>query len=246
MRNLQRTLANQLTASVLGIFFPSRCPVCEGSSDSFITSPVCSRCFDSIGPYTGPACRVCAMPFASPQTTICGQCMAEEPRFKTAHTYGLYEGALKEAIHGFKFTPIRRLWRPLGRFMQEIDVPGADFLIIPVPMRLKGLRQRGFNQAALLARSLAQARGLTLSLGVLQKIKDTPPQVGLSAKERKANVRGAFGVPKEGEAALKGASVMLVDDIITTGATVRECAKALKRAGAGEITVAALARTAFI
>lgn len=136
-----------------------------------------------------------------------------------------------------KFKPVKRLSRPLGALLAEMDLPRTDFMV-PVPLSLAGLRQRGFNQTLLLSRAAAERLRVPVEANLLYKKKDTPPQVGLSRRARTRNLRGAFGVRRR----LDGGRVLLIDDVITTGATVGECAKALLRAGAEEVSVASLAR----
>ncbi len=182
-------------------------------------------------------CRKCASRLISQEATICGQCMINYPRFKKAICFGPYEDPLREAIHVMKFGGVKRLARPLGLLLASLSLPEAD-IIIPVPSGLKGLRLRGFNQCYYVSKELAQATGLPLESRLLYKIKDTPPQVGLSATARRINLRGAFGM----RARLSGERVLLVDDVITTGTTMNECTKTLRRGGAGEVIAVSLAR----
>jgi ComF family protein len=136
-----------------------------------------------------------------------------------------------------KFSGIRRLARPLAELLNELPIPPMDG-VVPVPLTRRTLRERGFNQTLLLARKLSQSRGIPLFMDTLVKKKDTPPQIGLSAKERVSNLRNAFSAT--GSAA--GRKLILVDDVMTTGATVGECAKTLINAGAEEVLVVTLAR----
>jgi ComF family protein len=167
--------------------------------------------------------------------------MQETPPFSKIIPYGLYEGVLAEGIHQFKFHRVRRLSKPLGSFLLCLDIPDADG-IIPVPLTKKGLIRRGFNQSLLLAHIIARRTGIALCMESLFKVKETPPQVGLSARERITNLRNAFDVRGN----LKDMSLLLVDDVITTGATVRECSRMLMKAGAKEVTVLALARAPLL
>jgi ComF family protein len=154
-------------------------------------------------------------------------------------SYGLYEGALMEAIHLLKFRGTRRLARPLSTMISGLDLPEDADVIMPVPMTRTALVKRGFNQSALVAAGVGRERGISLRLDLLHKIKETPPQLGLSRRARLSNLRGAFSA----EPGVKGLRVIVLDDVITTGATMRECARALKRAGAAEITALSSART---
>ena len=163
--------------------------------------------------------------------------MVNPPRFSKAICFGPYEDPLKEAIHIMKFRGIRRVARPLGRLLAHLELPEAD-VIVPVPVGLRGLRARGFNQCFYIARELALLSGVPLESRLLYKKKETPPQVGLSAIARRTNLRGAFAMRGK----FSGERVLLVDDIITTGATMNECSKTLRRAGASEVTAVSLAR----
>lgn len=152
-------------------------------------------------------------------------------------SYGLYEGVLADAIHHFKFHGVRRLHRPLGGLLLTLEVSDSD-VIVPVPLSLGGLRARGFNQSLLLARHVSVKTGMSLVIDGLVKVRETPPQVGLSARERTANLRGAFRVERD----FRELKVVLVDDVMTTGATVAACASQLRKAGAAGVTVITLAR----
>jgi len=173
----------------------------------------------------------------SDHARICGQCMQQAPPFSRVIAYGLYEGVLAEAIHQFKFHRVRRLSKPLGNLLLDLDIPHADG-IIPVPLRKKGLIERGFNQSLLISHLIAKRTGIALFMDSLRKTKDTAPQIGLSARERLMNLKNAFEVRGN----VTDLRLLLVDDVITTGATVRECSKMLLKAGAKEVTVLALAR----
>jgi ComF family protein len=167
--------------------------------------------------------------------------MRKPPPFSKIMPYGLYEGVFAEAIHRLKFYGIRRLSKPLGDLLLCLDIPKAD-AIIPVPMTKKGLIKRGFNQSLLLAHVVARRTGIALFMDSLIKVKETPPQIGLSAGERLTNIKNAFSA----RGSLKDLSLLLVDDVITTGATVRECSKMLMKAGAKDVTVLALARAPLL
>jgi len=136
-----------------------------------------------------------------------------------------------------KFGGVKRLARPLGQLLGGLNLPEAD-VIIPVPSGFKGLKLRGFNQCYFVAKELSEITGLPLQSRLLYKKKETPPQVGLSAIARRLNLRGAFAMRGK----LAGERVLLVDDVITTGTTMNECAKTLRRAGASVVTAVSLAR----
>lgn len=234
---MQGTASDRIAASILNLVYPSECPVCGGDSDSYRTSPICSGCFSGIARYEGPACSVCFEPLRSEHGSTCGSCLSKAPPFSRIMSYGLHEGALKAAINFLKFSSARGLAKELGALLSSMDVPGADF-IAPVPLSVQGLRRRGFNQTLLIGRAISKRTGVPLRTGLLVKIKDTQPQVGLPAKDRLKNLKGAFAVSGK----LGGEKVLLLDDVVTTTATVRECAKALLKAGAGEVSVLSVSR----
>ncbi len=181
------------------------------------------------------------MPFSSEYSDICGQCLKKAPPFSKVINYGLYEGALAEAINQLKFHGVKRLSKPLGILLQSLDLPAMDS-IVPVPLSIKGLRERGFNQSLLIARIVSKKISAPLLMDILLKKKETPPQVGLSAKERLLNLKNAFEVNRD----IKGLRLLLVDDVMTTGATVTECSKVLMKAGAKEVIVLTLARSSVM
>ncbi len=266
----------------LRIFFPESCPVCKKPSTDHKTAPICLECWLAISPHIGPMCQKCGKPLVSNASITCQVCIEDDPPFKWARSFGLYEGPLREAINLFKYHRIKRLSKPLSELMfTPLDNehltglkinPAPPLLscsspllsckskkggeskkrgcgvkmlradaIIPVPLYKKRLRQREFNQSALFAKHLACSIGKPLILNCLIKTRDTMPQVGLSAKERGKNIRKTFEI--RNKELIGGKNIMLVDDVYTTGATVRECSKVLKKAGAKDIYVITLAHS---
>jgi ComF family protein len=181
---------------------------------------------------------ICASPLVSEHSRRCGECLRHPPPFSKVLNYGLYSGALAEAIHVFKFSGLKRLARPLGKLITELRIPRMDG-IVPVPVSSRTLRERGFNQTLLLSRILSRHLAIPLQMNLLLKKRETLPQIGLGAKERGKNLRNAFEVTGK----LTGQGIILLDDVMTTGATARECAKTLRKAGAGEVVVVTLARS---
>lgn len=232
---------NALIARLLNILYPSQCPMCGTSSDVFNLSPICSSCWSGIRRYRGPSCKVCALPFVSEHSKVCGQCLKKTPPFSKVITYGLYEDILAEAINQLKFHGIKRISKTLGRLLLSLDLPETEG-IVPVPVTIKRLRERGFNQSLLIARVIEKESKVPLLMDTLLKKKETPPQIGLSAKERLLNLKNAFEVKGN----IKGLRLLLVDDVMTTGATVTECSKVLMKAGAEEVIVLTLARAGMI
>ena len=214
--------------------------MCKSASDAFHYAPICAGCWETIKRYTGPSCRICAAPLVSEYSGLCGECLHRPPPFSVVLNYGLYSGALSEAIHLLKFSGLKRIARPLGTLLQELPLPLADG-IVPVPVTVKTLRERGFNQTVLLSRILSKEYKIPVKMNMLSKKRETRPQIGLSAKERAGNLKNAFEVRESA----KDLRLILLDDVMTTGATVRECSKVLKKAGAKEVVVVTLARSSL-
>lgn len=233
--------ASGLISSLVCSLFPSECPICLNRTDNVQYAPFCVRCWSSIRQYSGPACSVCSTPFSSSYGSVCSACATRRPAFSRALSYGLYKDELAAAIHVFKFQGIKRLYRPLGKFLLGFDLEGID-AAVPVPLSIRGLRERGFNQSLLLARTVACASGIPLLMDGLIKTADTPAQIGLSAKERRRNLKGAFKAVRNFE----GLHLLLIDDVMTTGATAGECSLELRRAGAEDVTVLTLARAGIL
>jgi ComF family protein len=230
-----------LVPRIIDYLYPSACPLCDSRTDTFLYAPLCSNCWQSIKIFRGPSCRICSTPFSSEHSDICGKCLIKKPPFSKVFSYGLYEGALSTAINLFKFQGTKRLSRPLGAFLLEIDVKNID-AVIPVPLSSGGLRERGFNQSLLLAKIYSEKKKVPLIINRLFKKKDTPPQLRLSAKERLTNLRNVFSVVGN----FSGKRLLLVDDVMTTGATACECTKQLLKAGADEVIVITLARSSIM
>ncbi len=224
--------------SLLNILFPEKCPVCGNRSDSHRVAPICTECWHLIHPYEGPKCGKCGNPLISDTSITCHECITDEPAFESAASFGLYNGALKKAINLLKYYGLKRLSKPLSELLLQNGIPQAD-AVIPVPLHEKRLRHREFNQSALIAHTVAKESGIPLELDALVKTKDTEPQVGLSYKGRIKNISRAFEV--KNKKLIEGKNILLIDDVITTGATVRECSKTLKKAGAAQIRVLTLA-----
>jgi ComF family protein len=239
-----------LAQQLLDVVLPRHCASCTRLIKSEEAGSFCAACWRQIRLITPPYCPCCGQPFRSPVALTfspehrCGTCRVHPPPFDHARALGRYEGPLRQAIHLFKYRGKVVLQRPLLRlalahFYQHYPTPHYD-MILPVPLHHSRLRQREFNQAAVVAKGLAQHLGVPLVERVLVRARPTRPQVELSGNERRRNVKEAFTVTDT--ACIAGQVVLLVDDVLTTGATVGEAAKALKAAAARQVDVYALAR----
>lgn len=189
--------------------------------------------------------------FADPQQQpLCGICQRLKPAYLKAAAYSSYEGGLRDLVHLLKYEHVRPAANVLGRMLAEVISTLAPFgdqppVVIPVPLHQRKYHERGFNQAELIAQAALKLKpaGLDLRLGsgILKRTRATLSQTGLSSHQRRENMRGAFALDKRSD--IVGKSVVLVDDVFTTGTTVSECARVLQRAGATRIWVATVART---
>lgn len=184
------------------------------------------------------ACGRCAVPL--PFAGTCGACLRSAPAFDAAVAAFEYRFPVDRMVQRFKYRADLAMGRWLAHSLAAAVARGPrPDLLVPTPLTRRRLRERGFNQAAEIAKALGRELSLDVELRALSKLRDTPPQSGLHGRARRANLRSAFGC----EVALGGIRVALVDDVITTGATARACAEALKRAGAARVDIWALART---
>jgi ComF family protein len=224
---------------------PSQCHCCQRFLEESERG-LCSDCFSRIRWIEPPFCSVCGSPFVSKEAGIhpCGECAKGKKHFTTARALGAYEGPLQEAIHRWKYEGKVTLTFLFGRWLAEgvkrYWNPSPFELLIPVPLHKQRLRQRGFNQALLLATQLSLLTGVPFRKSALKKLRPTLPQVDLSGLERRKSVKGSFNVAKGEE--VRGKCVLLIDDVYTTGATVNECAKVLMAAGSERVDVLTLAR----
>jgi ComF family protein len=236
-----------LLRNILDLLLPSVCSHCNGPIDDSSFPRLCSACTNDFALIPGAVCPSCGRPFFSPEALThspehtCSVCRSKPPAFDQAISIGQFEGPLREAIHQFKYRPCRSLGKPLGFWMaRHVRVNESFDSIMPVPLHRTRLKHRGFNQSVLLAHACAERTGVPLALDNLVRVRETRPQVELKPDEREKNVADAFGV-KRAEA-VNGKSILLIDDVYTTGATLNACAAALKSAGASGVVALTLAR----
>ena len=209
---------------------------------------VCEPCWDRISPLDGVLCDRCGYHFASgslpPGKILCAVCRRGFFNFDFARSYGALNDPLQEIIHQFKYCSHRSLALPLARRLYGLWGHGFRDrpldMMIPVPLHKSRQRERGFNQALLLARHLSRWTGIPLGDRLLVRHRSTPAQAGLSRKQRRRNISGAFRVVDREPIHRK--SILLVDDVFTTGATLNECARILRKQGAHGVDVVTIAR----
>jgi ComF family protein len=239
------------SSSLFSLLFPSDCRICRSPLTTITTLPVCEPCLAQIVPLDGVLCRVCGEKLFSSVVSgedgaLCGMCRRAEPRFRRAAAYGAYEGALRDLIHLFKYKGIRPAGKLLGSLLNHAVTamaPPDSLIVVPVPLWSGKRSARGFNQAEAIARifmSFQSSGSIQLDTSILVRTRETASQTGLTRHQRRANVRGAFAVLRPEK--VKGRSILIVDDVMTTGTTAGECARVLRRAGAKEVFVATVAR----
>jgi ComF family protein len=227
----------------VALALPSGCLVCRETLHRPLFGPVCEKCWKGLPSLSPPFCPRCALPYAAEVAAgLCGPCRGKR-RFRLARAAGPYEGALREVLHHFKYRGRFRLARALGRLAFERclrEGPLAGEALVPVPLHKRRRRERGYDQAQLLAEAIGAAAELPLARALV-KVKDRPPQSTLGLAGRRRNAAGAY---RAGKALVVGKRLILVDDVMTSGATAEACARALRRAGARSVDVLTVARVA--
>jgi ComF family protein len=242
--------------------FPSDCRICGDALARLSGIPVCDACYASVVPQTAALCARCgealdvdleSVRLAAPVEGLeCFACRAAPPMFERAVAYAAYEDELREMVHLLKYERMRPLADVLGARLAEVTLQlreqaARELIVIAVPLFASRERVRGYNQSVLLAdaaiahlRELAPEWRLHRVDGILMRRRDTRSQFELNPRSRRRNLEGAFAV--DAARFTPGCEVLLIDDIYTTGATARECSRVLRRAGAGKVWVATLAR----
>jgi ComF family protein len=238
-------LAKSWLDAGLGFFYPNVCQICRSQQATAREGYVCAGCRQGVRPIQAPFCERCGLPFEGEITTRfeCGNCREMEVHFSSARAAVSAQGVALDVIHRYKYH--RALWfEPfLADLLIQQAVPqlaGAQWdLIVPVPLHPLKQREREFNQAERLARCLGAATGIPVRV-LLRRVQPTRTQTLLTRPERAANVRRAFAPTRR--CRLHGERVVIVDDVLTTGATTSACAEILRKNGAGEVCVWTVAR----
>jgi len=232
-----------------GLIFPPCCQLCGRLAQPL----VCERCAAAFEAITPPLCGCCGRPF-DPHSRAgerCGRCRATGHALSVARSFGLHVGTLRGAVNALKFGGRTRLVGPLAELLTTlvegsppVALPPMDGPVglVPVPLHPTRRRDRGFDQAELLATCLGELTGLPLRAGLLVRTRSTRPQVGMTPSERRENVKGAFALRHP--LPHTEARVVLIDDVYTTGATLEECARVLRRGGAAQVGAITVTRAA--
>lgn len=226
--------------------FPSFCKLCGTLLERAGERVLCAGCLQKIVPETASSCVCCGRFFdGEGGPHACAACLERKPPFDRHRSCARYRGELKDALLLFKYRRFRSLGKALGRFVveslaEEIVLWDGVDVVVPVPLHPRRRRERGFDQARVLAREIGRLRKLPVAAGVLRKVRNIAPQTSLEREARRANVRGAYEVARSDR--IRGRVVLLVDDVFTTDSTIRECAAVLKRAGAREVRAVTVAQ----
>ena len=237
-------LARAAALAAVDVVLPPSCLLCGAPVGD--SGALCPDCWNRVSFIGRPCCARCGLPFdieAAPDA-VCGDCARTPPAYDRARAAFRYEGAGRELILAFKMADRSWVAPRLAAWLHRAAaplLPDAD-LVVPVPLHRWRLLARRFNQAAVLAGLLARETEALAAPDLLVRTRRTPPQTRLSRAARRRNVRGAFAVRPSRAHLVAGRSVLLVDDVLTTGATVSACARALRNAGAARVDVATLAR----
>lgn len=238
--------AKEIVSGLADILFPPQCPACGTVLTGDREGPFCPGCLSTMSFTASPLCTSCGLPF--PETDggnhLCEDCILSLPPFSMARSLGKYEAAMLDTIHLFKYHGKISAGEALGRMMAKACYDSLVIenysLIIPVPLHPEKLRERGFNQSLVLARQISKRFSIPVDFTALRRVVHTEAQVSLSGQQRMANVRGAFEAADRSR--IEGEKVLLIDDVYTTGSTVKECSKILMKSGAKEVAVLTLAR----
>ena len=230
-----------MLSAFLSLLYPPRCLVCRTLGETGL----CADCLAQITPVAVPSCRTCGQTIAPPGMH-CRHCRLRRPVYDRARAMGAYEGVLQTALHQFKYHDRPQLAAPLGLLLAAFarsnaaDLNGLRFdALLPVPMHPVRRRQRGYNQSERLARVVGAELGLPLLTDALVRTRATRPQVGLAGDDRRSNLAGAFAVRRP--EAVQGKTLLLIDDVVTTGSSLHECALSLKADGAQAVYALTLA-----
>jgi ComF family protein len=225
----------QAWSSFIDLLFPPKCGGCQTAGSLW-----CETCRAAVTPIEPPWCEKCGEPFVADR--LCANCRAHPLEIEKIRSVALFDGVLRQAIHRFKYERLAGLAEPFGEMLADYwraELLTADWLI-PVPLHPSRERDRGYNQSELLARQLARRVNVPISSKGLRRTRATAVQMTLNAAQRRENVAGAFECV---EPRARGARVMVIDDVGTTGATLDACAQAVLKAGAASVMGLTLART---
>jgi ComF family protein len=238
-----RSILKSVSEQVLRFIFPWACAGCRRALENVEDEGFCGRCWLAIPRIDGPICRSCGIPLKD-GGNVCFPCR-KTPLTLMVRAAASYSPPLQPAIHRFKYTGRKSMAYPFRALIeyawnQYPELHPVDALI-PIPLHPRTRHERGFNQATLLSEGLAESMGRPVLGNILIRTRKTAPQFKLRKAERLTNLHGAFGLEQK-HASIKGLHILLIDDVCTTGATLKECAKVLRQSGAASVKALVLAR----
>ena len=232
-------LARNCARWVLDFALPPRCAAC-GTIVAEVHS-FCAECWKQVEFLGNSGCTTCGLPLQATEIEECAACSARPPRIARTRAAVAYDELSRGLAIRLKYGRKVALARTMARYMAPlVERSGGERLLVPVPLHRTRLWRRGFNQSALIARELERRLGIPSAPLALRRVKRTPPLKGMSFLQRRRAVAGAFKVADRGDVA--GKTVVLVDDVLTTGSTAEACARALRRAGAARVELVSWAR----
>nr|MBF0222963.1 ComF family protein [Desulfobulbaceae bacterium] len=231
--------------SLQALCFPAYCLLCNKTLPPSAKILICPACLPEISFTRQPLCSCCGLEFpnSAPGNHFCSKCLAHKPAFERARAVLRYNDAAARLVHTFKYagkTYCHSTFAELKNVSTTIDDLDPHDLIIPIPLHIKLSRERVFNQAVILAQLFFPDKKDQIQAETLFRTRLTVPQTGLSGKDRRKNLKNAFDIRQP--SCIKGKSVLLIDDVLTTGTTINECAKILKKHGAKNVQALTLAR----
>lgn len=239
-------LLSRSLAPVVDLVYPPRCPLCGEALAA--QDGLCGACWNELAIPGEPCCASCQRPFRSDAVengAVCAPCLAAPPRHDGIAAATLYNEASRRLVLSFKHGGKIALAPMMARLMAaRLPQDGENWLAVPVPLHRLRLWRRGFNQSALLAREIARLRGMRIAVDALRRRRATPSLGGLGRKARIRTLSGAIEIAPRQRSLVEGCNVVLVDDVLTSGATSDACVRALKRAGAAKVVIACFARVA--
>ena len=230
-----KSFLKKLGRQILNLLCPPRCPICRETVDE--AHCLCPNCYGKLNFITHPCCEICGRPFeyAAFNSVVCGSCLKNKPKFSMARSILEYDDFSKQLILSFKHGDRTDLTPILVKFLLLADpkiFENVD-MIVPVPQHWARRFKRQYNQASLLGKVLGKQKGISFNPSILRRIKNTESQGHKLRKQREQNVKGVFHVMTPDK--IRGKTILVIDDVMTTGATLNECAKVLRRAGAKEV-----------